>query len=580
MLSNTAVPRYYGEFRDAVLRGLIPISHEVSLEMERIDSFIANPDYYYDPVPVEGWIKFCENELTLTDGSAVKMLDTFKLWGEELFGWYYFEHVKTYEPLPNGVGGHYVWKEIKRRLINKQYLIVGRSAAKTLYMSFVHAYGLVIDGMTTHQFATAPTMRQSEEVISPIKTALLRSRGPLFRFLTEGSLQNTTGNFALRKKLASTKKGIENFMTGSLLESVPMSIDKLQGYRTKYNTLDEWLSCPIREDPIGAIEQGSAKIDDYVILATSSEGTVRDGVGDSIKMELTKILRGEYKNDHVSIWWYKLDSLDEVGKQDMWIKANPNLGKTVSYDTYQREVERAENVPSARNDILAKRFGIPTEGYAFFFTFDEIQKFPKKNFWGMPCSLGADLSQGDDFCSFTFMFPLGSGFFGVKSRNYITELTYRRLHEALRLKYDRFIEEDSLVVMDGAVLDIMSVYDELDNYIIQNEYDVRCFGFDPYNSKEFVERWATENGQFGVTKVIQGVKTESVPLGELKKLASERQLLFDQDIMSFTMGNCIALEDTNGNRKLYKKRREEKIDCVAAMLDAYVAYKINVEMFD
>ncbi len=580
MLSNTAVPKYYGEFRDAVLRGLIPISHEVSMEMERIDGFIANPEYYYDPEPVEGWVKFCENEMTLTDGSPVELLDSFKLWGEELFGWYYFEHVKTFEPFEHGLGGRYVWRDIKRRLINKQYLIVGRSAAKTLYEGFVQAYGLIVDGSTTHQLTTAPTIKQSEEVISPIKTAILRARGPLFKFLTEGSLQNTTGNFALRKKLASTKKGIENFMTASLLESVPMSIDKLQGYRSKYNTVDEWLSCPIREDPIGAIEQGAAKIDDYVILATSSEGTVRNGIGDSIKMELTKILRGEYKNDHVSIWWYKLDSIDEIKRPEMWIKANPNLGKTVSYDTYQREVERAENVPSARNDILAKRFGIPTEGYVYFFTFDEIQRFPRKNYWNMGCSLGADLSQGDDFCAFTFLFPLGNGCFGVKTRNYITELTYRRLHESLRDKYDQFIAEESLVVMDGAVLDMMAVYDELDRYISQNEYDVRSFGFDPYNAREFVDRWCSENTQFGVTKVQQGVKTESVPLGEIKKLASERMLIFDQEIMSFTMGHCIALEDTNGNRKLYKKRREEKIDCVAALLDAYYAYKVNVESFE
>ena len=580
MLSNTAVPKYYGLFRDAVLRGLIPISHEVSMEMERIDGFIANPEYYYDPEPVEGWVKFCENEMTLTDGSPVELLDSFKLWGEELFGWYYFEHVKTFEPFEHGLGGRYVWRDIKRRLINKQYLIVGRSAAKTLYEGFVQAYGLIVDGSTTHQLTTAPTIKQSEEVISPIKTAILRARGPLFKFLTEGSLQNTTGNFALRKKLASTKKGIENFMTASLLESVPMSIDKLQGYRSKYNTVDEWLSCPIREDPIGAIEQGAAKIDDYVILATSSEGTVRNGIGDSIKMELTKILRGEYKNDHVSIWWYKLDSIDEIKRPEMWIKANPNLGKTVSYDTYQREVERAENVPSARNDILAKRFGIPTEGYVYFFTFDEIQRFPRKNYWNMGCSLGADLSQGDDFCAFTFLFPLGNGCFGVKTRNYITELTYRRLHESLRDKYDQFIAEESLVVMDGAVLDMMAVYDELDRYISQNEYDVRSFGFDPYNAREFVDRWCSENTQFGVTKVQQGVKTESVPLGEIKKLASERMLIFDQEIMSFTMGHCIALEDTNGNRKLYKKRREEKIDCVAALLDAYYAYKVNVEMFE
>ena len=580
MLSNTAVPKYYGEFRDAVLRGLIPISHEVSMEMERIDGFITNPEYYYDPDPVEGWVRFCEHEMTLTDGSPVELLDSFKLWGEELFGWYYFEHVKTFEPFEHGLGGHYVWKDIKRRLINKQYLIVGRSAAKTLYESWVQAYGLVVDGSTTHQLTTAPTIKQSEEVISPIKTAILRARGPLFKFLTEGSLQNTTGNFALRKKLASTKKGVENFMTASLLESVPMSIDKLQGYRSKYNTVDEWLSCPIREDPIGAIEQGAAKIDDYVILATSSEGTVRNGIGDSIKMELTKILRGEYKNDHVSIWWYKLDSIDEVGKPEMWMKANPNIGKTVSYDTYQREVERAENVPSARNDILAKRFGIPMEGFVYFFTLDEIQKFPRKSFWKMGCAMGADLSQGDDFCAFTFIFPLGNGSFGVKTRNYITELTYRRLHESLRDKYDQFIQEDSLVVMEGAVLDMMAVYDELDNYIVQNDYDVRAFGFDPYNAREFVDRWCSENTQFGVVKVPQGARTESVPLGELKKLAGERMLIFDQEIMSFTMGHCITIEDTNGNRKLYKKRREEKIDCVAAMIDAYYAYKVNIEAFD
>lgn len=581
MLSNTAVPRYYGEFRDAVLRGLIPISHEVSLEMERIDSWIANPDYYYDPVPVEGWIKFCENEMTLTDGSSFKMLDSFKLWGEELFGWYYFEKTKTYEPPADGsrIGGRYVYTNKKKRLINIQYLIVGRGAAKTLYETCVQAYGLVVDGLTTHQITCAPTIKQSDEVLGPFRTAIQRARGPLFKFMTEGSIQNTTGNVALRKKLTSTKKGIENFMTASLLESLPMSIEKLQGYRTKYNTVDEWLSCPIRDNPITAIEQGAVKEDDYVILAVSSEGTVRDGIGDTIKMELTKILRGEYKNDHVGIWWYKLDSLDEVGKPDMWIKANPNIGKTVSYDAYQRDKEKAENVPSARNDILAKRFGIPTEGYTYYFKYDEIQPHPPKTFWGMACSLGGDLSQGDDFCSFTCLFPLGNEGFGVKSRNYVSELSYRRLHEALRLKYDRFIQEGSLVVMDGAVLDIMAVYDDLDEWIIQNEYDVRSFGFDPYNSKEFVERWAKENTPFGVTKVQQGVRTESVPLGELKKLASERMLLFDQQIISFTMGNCIALEDTNGNRKLYKKRREEKIDCVAAMLDAYVAYKINIEAF-
>lgn len=580
MLSNTAVPKYYGEFRDAVLRGLIPISHEVSLEMERIDSFIANPDYYYDPEPVEGWIKFCENEMTLTDGSRVEMLDSFKLWGEELFGWYYFEHVKTFEPFEHGLGGRYVWKDIKRRLINKQYLIVGRSAAKTLYEGWVQAYGLIVDGSTTHQLTTAPTIKQSEEVISPVKTAILRARGPLFKFLTEGSLQNTTGNFALRKKLASTKKGIENFMTASLLESVPMSIDKLQGYRTKYNTVDEWLSCPIREDPIGAIEQGAAKIDDYVILATSSEGTVRNGIGDSIKMELTKILRGEYKNDHVSIWWYKLDSIDEVKRPEMWIKANPNLGKTVSYDTYQREVERAENVPSARNDILAKRFGIPTEGYVYFFTFDEIQKFPRKNFWKMSCSLGADLSQGDDFCAFTFLFPLSDGCFGIKTRSYISSNTLMKLPSAMRVKYEEFIQEGSLIVLEGVVLDMMEVYDDLEKHYMMCQYDVRTFGYDPYNARDFVERWCKENTEFGVEKVIQGARTESVPLGELKKLAEERMLLFDEELMVYTMGNCITLEDTNGNRKLLKKRYEQKIDNVAAMMDAYIAYKLNKDAFE
>lgn len=582
MLSNTAVPKYYGEFRDAVLRGLIPISHEVSMEMERIDGWISNPEYYYDPVPVEAWIKFCENELTLTDGSEFKMLDSFKLWGEQLWGWYYFEKKRVYEPPINGskIGGRYVYKSVKRRLVKIQYLIVGRGAAKTLYMEQNQAYGLVIDPDTTHQIAVAYTMNQADETLSPLRTAIIRAHGPLFKFLTEGSLQNTTGNVALRKKLCPTKKGIENFMTGSLLETLPMNIDKLQGWRSKYNTVDEWLSCPVRDNPITALQQGAVKTGDYVIIAASSEGTVRDGIGDTIKIELQKILRGEYKNDEVGIWWYKLDSVDEVGKPDMWIKANPNLGKTVSYEDYQKEKEKAENVPSMRNDILAKRFGIPTEGYTYFFTYAEILVHPRRSFWGMPCALGADLSQGDDFCSFTCIFPLGNGSFGVKTRNYVSELSYRRLHEALRNKYDRFIEEGSLVVMDGAVLDVMAVYDDLDQWIIQNEFDVRAFGFDPYNAKEFVERWAKENTPFGITKVQQGVKTESVPLGELKKLASERMLIFDQQIMSFTMGNCIALEDTNGNRKLYKKRREEKIDCVAAMLDAYVAYKINVETFD
>lgn len=582
MLSNTAVPKYYGAFRDAVLRGLIPINHEVSLQMKRIDQRIQNPEYYYDPRPIEAWIKFCEREMTLTDGSPVTVTDCFKLWAEQLLCWFYYDDVKSYVPPPNGsrVGGHYVYKKVLRRLIKKQYLIVARSNAKTEYESWLQAYGLIVDGHTTHQITCAPTVKQSDEVLGPIRTAIQRAPGPLLKFLTEGSLQNTTGNAALRKKLASTKKGIEMFMTNSLLESLPMSIEKLQGYRSKYNSMDEWLSCPIRDNPMDALAQGAAKNDDWWILAVSSEGTVRNGIGDSIKIELSQILRGEYKADDVDIWWYKLDSIDEVGKPEMWIKANPNLGITVSYDTLQKDVERAENVPSAKNDILAKRFGIPTEGYTYFFTYAEIQRHRPRDFWNMPCALGADLSQGDDFCAFTCVFPLGNGSFGVKSRNYVTELSYRKLHEALRLKYDQFIDEGSLRVMDGAVLDTMAVYDDLDEWLIQNEYDVRAFGFDPYNSKEFVERWATENGPFGVTKVIQGAKTESVPLGELKKLASERMLIFDQRIMEFTMGNCIAIEDTNGNRKLYKKRREEKIDCVAAMMDGYIAYKINVEAFE
>lgn len=579
-LSNTATPRYYGMFREAVLRGQIPVCKEVALEMERVDDLIRNPDYYYDDQAVEGWIRFCEKEMVLTDGSDLEMLDSFKLWGEQLLGWYYFEEVKTYIPGPLGRYGHYEIKRIKRRLINKQYLIVGRGAAKSLYESCIQNYFLNIDRSTTHQVTTAPTMKQAEEVISSIKTAIVRARGPLFKFLTEGSLQNTTGSKANRQKLASTKKGIENFFTGSLLEIRPMSIDKLQGLRCKCATVDEWLSGDVREDVIGAIEQGASKIRDYAIISVSSEGTVRNGSGDSIKMELAKILRKEYDNPHVSIWWYKLDSIDEVGDPDMWLKANPNIGRTVSYDTYQREVERAENVPSARNDILAKRFGIPAEGYTYFFTYEETLPHPVKNYWGMSCAMGGDMSQGDDFCSFTFLFPLPNGCFGVKTRNYITTLTYNRLHEALREKYTTFVDEDSLVIMEGAVLDMMDVYEELDNYINANEYDIRAFGFDPYNSKEFVDRWCSENASFGVTKVKQGVRTESVPLGELKKLAGERLLLFDQNIMSFTMGNCIALEDTNGNRKLYKRRREEKIDSVAAMLDAYVAYKINIEAFD
>ena len=579
-LSNTAIPKYYAQFRELVLRDQIPVCNEIAQEMVRIDQLIADPRYYYDDAVVEGWIRFCENEMVLTDGSDLVMLDTFKLWGEQLLGWYYFEEMKTFVPSPTGRGGHYERKYIKRRLINKQYLIVGRGAAKSLYESCIQNYFLNIDRSSTHQITTAPTMKQAEEVISSIKTAIIRARGPLFKFLTEGSLQNTTGNKSDRVKLASTKKGIENFFTGSLLEIRPMSIDKLQGLRVKCSTVDEWLSGDVREDVIGAIEQGASKIQDYIIVSVSSEGTVRNGSGDAIKMELAKILRGEYFNPHVSIWWYKLDSLEEVGNPDMWIKANPNIGRTISYDTYQREVERAENVPSARNDILAKRFGIPTEGYTYFFTYEETIVHPKRSFWGMVCAMGADLSQGDDFCSFTFLFPLGNGKFGVKTRNYITTLTYNRLHQALREKYRTFIDEDSLVVMEGAVLDTMIVFDDIDAYITKNEYDVSAFGFDPYNSKEFVERWCNENGPFGVTKVIQGVKTESVPLGELKKLASERMLIFDQQIMSFTMGNCIALEDTNGNRKLYKRRREEKIDSVAALMDAYIAYKINIEAFE
>ena len=578
-LSNTAIPKYYGQFRDAVLQGRIPVCREIAMEMERIDDLIRNPEYYYDDSKVEGWIKFCENEMVLTDGSDLEMLDSFKLWGEQVFGWYYFEEFKTYIPGTTGRYGHYETKYIKRRLINKQYLIVGRGAAKSLYESCIQNYFLNVDPSTTHQVTTAPTMKQAEEVMSSIKTAIVRARGPLFKFLTDGSLQNTTGNKMKRQKLAPTKAGIQNFFTGSLLEVRPMSIDKLQGLRCKIATIDEWLSGDIREDVMGTIEQGASKNKDYLIVSVSSEGTVRNGIGDSIKIELAKILKKEYNNPHVSIWWYKLDSIDEVGNPDMWLKANPNIGQTISYDTYQREVERAEQVPSARNDILAKRFGIPTEGYTYYFTYEETIPHPPKNFWGMSCSLGADLSLGDDFCSFTFLFPLGDGSFGVKTRNYISSLTHSRLHQALKEKYKVFIDEGSLVVLDGAVLDMMEVYEELDNYIIQNEYTIIAFGFDPYNSKEFVERWCKENSDFGVTKVKQGVKTESVPLGELKKLAGERMLLFDQQIMGFTMGNCIALEDTNGNRKLYKRHREEKIDSVAAMLDAYVAYKENIEAF-
>lgn len=579
-LSNTAVPKYYGQFRDAVIRGEIPVNREVSMEMNRIDALIDDPRYYYDDKTVDGWISFCEDELTLTDGSDLHMLDSFKLWGEEIFGWYQFVERTVYKPGKNGESGHYYRKKIKKRLINKQYLIVARGAAKSQYESYIHSYYVTVDTSTTHQVHTAPTMKQAEEVIAPIKTAIARAKGPLFRFLTEGSLQNTTGSKNLRQKLASTKKGIENFLTNSLVEIRPMTIDKLQGLNSRINTIDEWLSGDIREDVIGALEQGASKNDDWLIVAVSSEGTVRNGVGDTVKMELMDILKGEYYNPHVSIWWYKLDSIDEVSNPDMWLKANPNLDKTVTYETYQQAVERAEKVPAARNDILAKRFGIPMEGYTYYFPYEEILPHTHREYWGMPCSLGADLSQGDDFCAFTFIFPLSNGCFGIKTRAYITSLTLMKLPGAMRQKYEEFIAEGSLIVMDGTVLDMMSVYDDLDSFIIDADYDVRCFGYDPYNAKEFVERWERENSPFGIVKVIQGVKTESVPLGELKKLSEERMLLFDEKLMSFTMGNCITLEDTNGNRKLLKRRREEKIDSVAAMMDAYIAYKINREAFD
>ena len=579
-LSNTAVPKYYGQFRDAVIRGEIPVNREVSMEMNRIDALIEDPRYYYDDKTVDGWISFCEDELTLTDGSDLHILDSFKLWGEEIFGWYQFVERTVYKPGKNGESGHYYRKKIKKRLINKQYLIVARGAAKSQYESYIHSYYVTVDTSTTHQVHTAPTMKQAEEVIAPIKTAIARAKGPLFRFLTEGSLQNTTGSKNLRQKLASTKKGIENFLTNSLVEIRPMTIDKLQGLNSRINTIDEWLSGDIREDVIGALEQGASKNDDWLIVAVSSEGTVRNGVGDTVKMELMDILKGEYYNPHVSIWWYKLDSIDEVGNPDMWVKANPNLDKTVTYETYQQAVERAEKVPAARNDILAKRFGIPMEGYTYYFPYEEILPHTHREYWGMPCALGADLSQGDDFCAFTFMFPLSNGCFGIKTRDYITSLTLMKLPGAMRQKYEEFIAEGSLIVMDGTVLDMMSVYDDLDSFIIDADYDVRCFGYDPYNAKEFVERWERENSPFGIVKVIQGVKTESVPLGELKKLSEERMLLFDEKLMSFAMGNCITLEDTNGNRKLLKRRREEKIDAVAAMMDAYIAYKINREAFD
>ena len=579
-LSATAVPKYYGLFRDAVIRGEIPVNEEISMEMNRIDDLIANPGIFYDDEAVEGWIRFCNNELTLTDGSDLNLLDTFKLWGEQVFGWYYFVERSVYEPYADGHGGHYVRKSIKKRLTNKQYLIVARGAAKSMYAASIQAYYVSVDPTTTDQIVTAPTIRQSEETLSPIRTAITRSRGPLYRFLTEGSINNTTGSKANRPKLASTKKGIQNFLTGSIIESRPMSIDKLQGARSRINTVDEWLSGDIREDVIGAIEQGASKMDDYLIIATSSEGTVRNSAGDTIKMELMSILKGEYVNPHVSIWYYKLDDVKEVADPAMWMKAQPNIGKTVTYETYQLDVERAEKNPSSRNDILAKRFGIPMEGYTYFFTYEETLTHRKHDFWSMRCAMGADLSQGDDFCAFTFMFPMRDGSFGIKTRCYVSELTVKKLPLAMRQKYDEFIEEGSLIVLDGAVLDMMEVYQDLDNHIINSDYDVICFGYDPYNAKDFVARWQTENGPFGIEKVIQGAKTESVPLGELKKLAEERLLLFDEELMSFCMGNCITIVDTNGNRKLLKKRNDKKIDSVAAMMDAFVAYKLNREMFE
>lgn len=579
-LSNTATPIYYGQFREAVLRGEIPICKEIEMEMHRIDDLIENPNIYYDDEAVEGWIEYCENELTLTDGSDLVLLDTFKLWGEQVFGWYYFVERSVYQPFSDGHGGRYVLKRVKKRLINKQYLIVGRGAAKSIYDSCIQSFFNTVDTSTTHQITTAPTMRQADEVMSPIRTAITRARGPLFKFLTDGSLQNTTGSKANRTKLASTKKGIENFLTNSLVEVRPMSIDKLQGLRCKIATVDEWLSGDVREDVVGAIEQGASKLSDYLIVLTSSEGTVRNGSGDTIKMELMSILKGEYFNPHVSIWWYKLDNVDEVGDPDMWLKANPNLGKTVTYETYQLDVERAEKAPAARNDILAKRFGLPMEGYTYYFTYEETLCHRKRDYWKMPCALGIDLSQGDDFCSFTFLFPLSRGEFGIKTRNYITSLTLMKLPMAMRNKYDEFINEGSLIVLDGTVLDMIEVYEDLDNHILGCEYDVLCLGYDPYNAKEFIERWSQENGPFGIVKVPQGSKTESVPLGELKKLAEERLLLFDEEMMTFAMGNCITIEDTNGNRKLLKMRREQKIDAVAALMDAYIAYKANRDAFE
>ena len=584
MLSNTATPKYYGLFRDQVLNGDIPVCHEIEMEMNRIDELIRNPKYYYDIDAVEGFVKFCENELTLTDGSDLYLLDTFKLWAEQIFGWYYFVNRSVAVPNEGGHGIHYETRRIKKRLVNKQFLIIPRGAAKSMYDECIHAFFLTVDTSTTQQITTAPTMKQSEEVMSPFRTALARARGPLLKFMTEGSVQNTTGSKANRQKMASTKKGIENFLTNSILEIRPMSIDKLQGLRAKICTVDEWLSGAVREDVVGTLEQGASKNDDYLIIATSSEGTVRNGPGDTIKMELMDILRGDYYNPHVSIWYYKLDDLKEVeeGKVNpmVWLKANPNLGKTVSFETYLLDVERAEKSPAVRNDILAKRFNIPMEGYTYFFTYEETLPHRRRDFWQMACSMGADLSQGDDFCAFTFMFPLGRGQFGIKTRCYITSLTLSKLPAAMRIKYDSFIDEGSLIIMEGTVLEMMDVYDDLDRYIQESGYDVRTFGFDPYNSRQFVERWVRENGEFGVEKVIQGAKTESVPLGELKKLSGERALIFDQDIMSFAMGNAITLEDTNGNRKLWKKRYDQKIDSVAAMIDAYVAYKLNTDMFE
>ena len=579
-LSNTATPKYYKQFRDSVLQGQIPVCKEIAMEMNRIDELIENPSVYYDIDAVEGFIDFCETELTLTDGADLHLLDTFKLWAEQIFGWYYFIERSIYEPNSDGKGGRYVTRMIKKRLVNKQYLIIARGAAKSMYASCIQNYFLNVDTATTHQITTAPTMKQSEEVLSPIRTAITRSRGPLFSFLTEGSIQNTTGSRVNRVKLASTKKGIENFLTGSLLEIRPMAIDKLQGLRPKITTIDEWLSGDIREDVVGAVEQGASKLDDYLIVAVSSEGTVRNSSGDTIKMELMDILKGDYTNYHVSIWYYRLDDIEEVSHPEMWLKANPNLGKTVTYEAYQLDVERAEKAPATRNDILAKRFGIPMEGYTYFFTYEETLPHRKRDFWSMPCALGADLSQGDDFCAFTFLFPLPRGEFGIKTRCYISNLTLMKLPGAMRIKYDQFIEEGSLMVLDGAVLDMMVVYDDLEQYITDVQYDVRCFGFDPYNAREFVERWEKENSPYGLEKVIQGAKTESVPLGELKKLSEERMLIFDQELFSFTMGNCVTMEDTNGNRKLLKKRYAEKIDSVAAMLDAYVAYKLNKEAFE